>query len=279
MEIIELSPALGAEVLDLDAGQPLDAAGAAELRAAYDHHHLLLLRDQRLDGDAQVRFASTFGSIVAEKSGAFGYVSNVRPDAVVPEGALLFHSDFAFAREPLHGLSLHALDVPADGAPTLYADAVRAVAQLPGPLRALLEEHRVRNHFDFKRSSERRHRDDEIAPGSPRTEHPAIGPHPRTGEPVLYINEMHSERLVGFDLTESDELLAAVFAVLYAPANVYEHHWSPGDLVVWDNIAVHHGRRTIPLDEPRTLQRVALGNHTAEELVPNLAALLAEARA
>jgi taurine dioxygenase len=88
------------------------------------------------------------------------------------------------------------------------------------------------------------------------------------------VNEMHSERLVGMTTADSDAALDATFAVLYADDNVFEHRWRPGDLVVWDNVAVHHGRRSIPTDEARTLQRVALGHFTADQLVPNLDALL-----
>jgi len=275
MDVVGLSPPLGVEIIDLDAGTPLDPATATRLRKLYDTHLLLLLRQQRIDGPAQVRFASQFGPIVREKSGEFGYVSNVRPDGLVREGALLFHSDFAFAREPLLGLTLHALDVPRDGAPTLYANASRAVDLLPSGLRERLAKTTVMNQFDFTLPADRRYRRDEVHAGSPYTEHPVIAPHPRTGAPVLLVNEMHSERLTGMTLLESDALLAEVFAVLYDPSNVYEHRWQPGDLIVWDNVAVHHGRRAIPLDEARTLQRVALGNYTASELVPNLAELLA----
>jgi alpha-ketoglutarate-dependent taurine dioxygenase len=275
MDITELSPALGVEIRGLDARRPLGAAAERRLRELYERHHLLLFREQHLDGPEQVRLTAVFGPIVKERSGDYGFVSNARPDGIVREGALLFHSDFAFAREPLLGISLHAIDIPTDGAPTLYANAVRAVELLPATLRSRLEQMAVRNHFDFTRPSDRRYRHDEVAPGSPITEHPAIGRHPRTGHPVLNINEMHSESLVGVSRDESDALLAEVFAVLYDPSNVYEHRWTPGDLIVWDNVALHHGRRTIPVDEPRTLQRVVLGNHTADELVPNLAELLA----
>ena len=48
-----------------------------------------------------------------------------------------------------------------------------------------------------------------------------------------------------------------------------------GDLLLWDNVALHHGRPAFERTEARTLQRVALGNYTAVELVPNLAELLA----
>ena len=73
----------------------------------------------------------------------------------------------------------------------------------------------------------------------------------------------------------ADKNPAATFRVLYAEDNIYEHRWTVGDLVLWDNIALHHGRRDIPVHEARTLQRVTLAELTPSQMVPNLAELLA----
>mgnify|MGYP006197487709 CR=1 FL=1 len=59
------------------------------------------------------------------------------------------------------------------------------------------------------------------------------------------------------------------------PANCFAHRWRVGDLVIWDNVALQHGRRDIPKHEARTLQRVTLGDYTPWELVPDLNELLA----
>jgi taurine dioxygenase len=114
-----------------------------------------------------------------------------------------------------------------------------------------------------------------VRPGSPWYEHPVIARHPRTGVEIVMAGAMHTDSIVGVPAAESDALLREIFAILYDPANVLRHAWSVGDLVLWDNIALQHGRRDIPLDEPRTLQRVVLGDYTPSELVPHLAELLA----
>jgi taurine dioxygenase len=276
VKLTDLTPAMGTEVNDVDLRGSFRADEIDLLRNEYDRRHLLLFRHQQLCGDEQVRFVSRFGPLIAEKR-AWGYVSNVRPDGLVPEGGLLFHSDFAFAREPTLGLSLLALEIPPDGAPTAFANAVRAVDHLPSVLRGQLEGRRVLNIYDFHWPGDQRVREHQLAPGSPRTEYPVIGPHPRTGVPVVFANEMHTDRIVGMDPAHSDAVLRELYTVLYGDDNVYEHRWQVGDLILWDNIALHHGRRTIPPDQPRTLQRVAIGNYTPTELVPNLAELLASA--
>jgi alpha-ketoglutarate-dependent taurine dioxygenase len=64
-----------------------------------------------------------------------GYVSNVREHGIVREGPLPVHSDFAFTEVPTTAICLHALQIPEDGAPTTFADAVRAASVLPRALR------------------------------------------------------------------------------------------------------------------------------------------------
>lgn len=265
--------AFGVEVIDVDVRAPFTADGIDALREAFDRHHLLLFRGQSLTPEAQLGFVGRFGPLCPERQ-LWSYISNARPDGIVREGALRFHADFAFAREPTLAISLHALEVPAGGAPTVFADATRAVDLLPPALRARLAEARVRNIYDFGWPDDQRLREHQMRPGMPRTDHPFLRPHPRTGVPVLFANEMHTDRVLGLSEEESEAILAEVFAILYAPGNCYVHHWRPGDLVLWDNIALHHGRPAFDRTAARTLQRVALGRYTAVELVPNLAELL-----
>jgi taurine dioxygenase len=133
----------------------------------------------------------------------------------------------------------------------------------------------VLNVYDFHRPDDRPMRIDDVDPRSPRSAHPVIGRHPRSGAPVIFANELHTSHVIGVPARESSALLRDLFDVLYDDDHVYEHRWLAGDLILWDNIALHHGRHDIARDEPRTLQRVTLGAYTPGELVPGLADLLA----
>ena len=280
MRLLDLSGPIGVEVLEADlahvsgigSGWSIEAIDG--LREALRRRHLVLFRGQDLSPEAQVRFVGRFGPLVPERE-LCGYVSNVRDGGIVPEGALLFHSDFAFTAHPVQVIALHALELPADGSTTLFADAVRAAAMLPNELRDRLRDRRVLNVYDFDARNDRPMRLADAAAGSPTCEHPILGRHPLRGEEVVMANEMHSDSIMGVPPAESRALLDDLFAVLYDPSNIYEHQWHVGDLVLWDNVALHHGRRDIPVDEPRTLQRVTVGAYTPGELVPNLGELLA----
>ncbi len=275
MDIVELSDALGAEVVDADVRRPFTDGEIAQLREAFDHHHLLLFRGDVISGDDQVRLCRHFGPIAPETSGEFGYISNRRREGVLREGALTFHSDFAFTTEPVHALSLHALEVPHAGVPTVYADAQCGLDRMPRHLRARIETLSVVNVYGFKLPTDRRMRERDLPPGSPIVERPMVEPHRRTGAPVLNVNEMHTDRVVGMSEVESDALLAEIYDVLYAPTNTFRLEWRVGDLAVWDNLALQHHRPDFPTTEGRTMQRVCIHAKTSQELVPNIAELLA----
>jgi taurine dioxygenase len=276
---------IGAEVRELDLRDPtaMTAADVDALRACWDDRHLLIvpgreLAGETLSGEQQLAFVGRFGRLLSEGR-PWGYVSNARPDGVVREGAQLFHADYAFTPSPIDGISLHAIEMPEDGCPTLFADACAAVDRLSEELRHRLAELQVLNCYDFRQIGDEHVNEADLLPGMPRHTHPVIGPHPRTGQAVIFANQQQSDHLIGVEPEAGAALLRELFDVLYDPAHVYEHRWQPGDLLLWDNIALHHGRMRPPVDAARTLQRVTLGAYTPSELVPNLGQLLADARA
>lgn len=284
MRISELAGTIGVEVADVDLSvdNGVDgrwtAADVQRLRRALDERHLLVVRGPTMSGEAQVGFTGRFGPLVPERA-LWGYVSNSRPDGIIRTGPLLFHSDFAFTAHPVAAISLHALEVPDEGTTTIWADAEAAVDRLPADLRRRLEGRQVCNCFDMLGEGDHRMRLAEIDRRAPRAVHPVLAPHPRTGRTVIMANAMHSDSILGMSEVESESLLADLFDVLYDESNRYVHHWSVGDLVLWDNVSLHHARDHVGTESPRTLQRVTLGDHTPAELVDGLAGLLAEKHA
>ena len=61
--ITPVSTPLGAEVVGLDVSRPLDPPTLAAVRDAFQDHHLLCFRDQRLDDAQLVAFSTQFGPL------------------------------------------------------------------------------------------------------------------------------------------------------------------------------------------------------------------------
>jgi taurine dioxygenase len=274
MQLRDLSGPIGTEVRDIDLHGVLADGEIAALLEAFDRRHLLMVRAQDVSGEEQVRWCRHFGPISPESPEGYGYVSNVHPNGILRDGAIRFHADLAFTTDPVHAISLHAREVPEQGAPTLFADATGVLDRMQPSLRARLERHSIVNVYDFTLPTDRRMRERDIAAGSPVVERPMVAPHPRTGVPVVNANALQTDRVVGLSAEESEALLTELFEVLYAPDNVLVLDWAVGDLVIWDNLAIQHERPEFPILEPRTMQRVCIHDKSLVDLVPNVGELL-----
>jgi taurine dioxygenase len=257
---VEVMEPFGGRIVGLDPARLTDD-DLATVRDALDRHHLLVAHLPDLTPAEQQRLAGAVGPLVDESRNGDGWtLVSDRDDGVIREGALLFHSDLAFTPAPLTAISLYALEVPAGGTATFFADGIRAATRLPADLRAAAEARRGLHCYPLTEArGDERYRVATLDAGAPRAEHPVLWDHPRTGEPVLYVNAMQTDSIVGLPEPESEALLARLWAVLYDAGNVYRHEWRVGDLVLWDNVAVQHARDDVQLGVGRTLRRVPVG--------------------
>ena len=254
-----LSDHTGVELHGIDRGSLGDESLGRELRELIGRHHLLLWREGAVTVDEQLALMAHFGEIVDEGGDGrrYVYVSNAREDGVLAMGRqLVFHSDNVFTPNPLNITSLYGERIVGETAPTLFANAVRACALLDAATAERLADARALNLSGFAGGSYR-YRDAEVEAHHPRAVHPVITRDTFAHTPALMVSEQQSDRILDWPPDDSESTLQSLFALLYRPDNVYEHHWREGDLVFWDNLALQHGRP--PLSQPgeRTLRRMA----------------------
>jgi taurine dioxygenase len=77
---------------------------------------------------------------------------------------------------------------------------------------------------------------------TPDVEQPLVRRHPVTGRRSLLLGSMIISGVVGLGEAESSALLDDLHAHATSDKYVYRHHWSVGDLVIWDNDATMHTR-------------------------------------
>ena len=74
----------------------------------------------------------------------------------------------------------------------------------------------------------------------------------------LYLSS-HIGRIQGWQTPEAMAMLRDLTEFATHPRFVYRHHWSVGDLVVWDNrCTMHRGRPFADKQYPRDMRRVTL---------------------
>ncbi|MBM3658256.1 MAG: TauD/TfdA family dioxygenase [Actinobacteria bacterium] len=263
LETVPLSAALGVEVRGVDLHADPEP-WSETLRDLLTRHHLLCFRVTDLAPAEQQRLLAGFGPLLDESFDGSGYslVSNVEAGGVLGEWEYLFHSDLEFTDDPIRVISLYALELPDAPTSTRFANTARAARRLDAATRDRVEGRTAVHVYPLTSArGDVRFRLADVDAGAATAEHPVLMAHPVTGEDLLYVGAMQTDSIVGLPDDESEELLARCWDVLYAPDNVYEHVWSAGDLLVWDNLALHHARSAV--SGRRTLRRVPVGSTVA----------------
>ena len=247
-----------------EADPGLIQAAPEELRRLFDEQGLLLIRGLDLSMDEQKALCRIFGPVLDTPHENF-MVSNVLEDGYLGVQELLFHNDLSYLPAPYAGGSLHAVDVEEGATSTRFASGTRAWTRLPAALRERLAP---LNALHVKlRVFDRPNRLSDLEPGDVAAVHAVVGKHARTGAPYVMVSEQLTACIAGLSEQDSADTMQELFAQLYAPDNVYEHHWRKGDIVIWDNLAVQHARGPIST-APRTLQRVSIATIGYAQMYP-----------
>ncbi len=279
LEIVPLSPTMGAEIRDVDLSRPLDAAAASALREAWLEHVLLVFRGQELDDGALRRSADWLGdpaeiSMPVDRRGdddaSIALISNIRDEAGAPIGALgdgdmWFHHDNSYTEAPDKATWLYAVELPGRGGNTLFGNCYRAYEALPERLRRSLSGREVLQVYDY---TLKQRPDLGDLDGVPQCWQPAVVVHPVTRKKALYVDRLMTAAIGGYDRAASEALIEEI--CVYTERIDYEHVWRPGDYVIWDNRCSVHARTDFPDLERRLLKR---GKVAGEKLIPESGSL------
>src|SRR3954447_2200004 len=268
LDVRPLTPAIGAEVCDIDLHGDLDDGTVAGLRAALLRHRVLFFRAQRLDADAQIAVASRFGPLTVAHPAVRGVDGQPRVlelDAARGGRANEWHTDVTFVDRPPLGALLRAVELPEVGGDTLWASTVAAYATLPDELRetvdALWAVHT--NGFDYAEFNGNDQSEGARAYASAfasvpfETRHPVVRVHPETGERSLLLGAF-ARRVEGLEDAAGRDLIQRLQAHITKPEHTVRWRWRTGDVVFWDNRATQHYAVNDYGDAPRRVQRVTI---------------------
>ncbi|MEC8871942.1 MAG: TauD/TfdA family dioxygenase, partial [Pseudomonadota bacterium] len=226
-----------------------------EIHRAFLNHHVLFFRDQELSLESHKAFGRRFGSL------------NVHPQYVPLDGhpeilpivkeadaehniGGVWHSDITFLERPALGSILYAIDVPATGGDTLFANQELAFEELSTGLRQLLlglravhSDHTLSDRVEAEnRNMTRSTKLSEEAMRQPVVEnlHPVIRTHPETGRKSLFVNRAFTVRFENMTVAESKPLLEFLYEQATKPEFTCRFHWENCSVAMWDNRCVQH---------------------------------------
>jgi len=284
---------LGAEIRGLDLKQ-LDDATFKALHDAWLDHVLLVFRGQSMAAEDLVTLVRRFGTPVTssnlhqrsleERAGNRLYhlppevtiVSNVREGdqsiGILGDGEVVWHSDFSFKERPTAARMLVAMEVPPRelGGNTFFLSCYAAYDALPADMKQRISGMTVKQADIIDTAMK-------LRPGAsldadirtvPGPSHPVISTHPETGHNMLFLGRRHGAYVNGCSLEESEALLNQLWALCTRPRFWYEHRWSMGDVVVWDNRATLHRRDPFDSKSRRVLFAAQVEGHRPHE-APN----------
>lgn len=243
------------EGIDLDR---LDDAGFAEVEAALLTHSVIVLRDQSLSVESQVRFSERLGRLeisifrqyTNETFPPLLVISNVKENGK-PLGAAhvgkRWHTDFSFMDECGYATILYGIEVPPVGADTGFADMYAAYDALDDATRREIEGRKALHSYRLRFK-------DGGAGGAtlercPDVWHPIVRTHPKTGRKALFLGCHESAFAEGMDLEAGNALMRRLIAFATQDRFVHMHKWRAGDVLIWDNQAVMH--TATPFDEEK----------------------------
>ena len=261
ISVTPLTPAIGAEIGNIDLRSVSDQQIEA-IRAALLEHQVIFFRDQELDQEQHIAFARHFGDLEIHPATPSGQANPEvlhiahGPNSKGRENA--WHSDVTWRDKPSLGSILKAVEVPAVGGDTLFANMALAYDQLSDEVKEKITG-RVAVH-DIARvfAGRLNMTEDELREKYPLSEHPVVRTHPETGRNVLYVNVAFTTHIKDMDSVESDALLADLFRTAWNPELQCRFKWRPGSLAFWDNRACQHFAASDYFPQVRKMERVTI---------------------
>ncbi|HEX3415581.1 MAG TPA: TauD/TfdA family dioxygenase [Stellaceae bacterium] len=280
IQVFPLHPTLGAEVREVDLTRALTPEIFAEIEAAFNLHGILVFPEQRVTDEQQLAFSQRFGPLEVNPNYA-GAKMRLRPDIadisnLDAEGRVLarddrrnlfnlgnqlWHTDSSFKRIPAKCSLLSARELPSSGGETEFADLRAAWDALPEARKRLLDG-LVVEHSIFRSRSQIGFADfnDEIFKQLPPVPQALVRHHPASGRTSLYLAS-HASHIIGWPVEEGRALIEAMIAFSTQPQFVYQHRWTVGDLVVWDNRCTMHCGRSYDDTQRRVLHRTTVSDY------------------
>jgi taurine dioxygenase len=273
VKITPIDAPLGATVTGLDGSQPIAPETILELKQALRNHHILIFKNQHLTDEEFLNFAFNFGSlfvppddvpVLASEPGVTPTiipVSNV-DGGYTGTGELPFHTDHQWTPYPSSGSLLYALEIPTTGGDTYWLNLNKAYETLDESIKNRIADLKLITYNPFlnKPGAPRsRYRYDQDAPLiSPVFPHPLVRTHPESGKKLLYLAHSTEVEIVGLSTEEGSELVEKLREHLNQPQFYYQHKWSVGDIVYWDNQSTLHYRQAFDPNQRRVMKRISL---------------------
>jgi taurine dioxygenase len=272
MHVRPLTELIGAEIVGIDLGQPLDQTTKSRLYRYFADRAVLVFRGQEFDPPRFAAAAQLFGKIIPEQFDNYrlpeyplvSSLSNRDLEQAGERRAVRgadFHTDHSNYAAPPKATVLYGVVIPPNGGgDTEFVSVQAAYDGLPEATKrriaGLRAVHAYRGaRYDRKATDLK----PELLAATPSAVHPIARRNPDNDRVGLYLSPNRVTGIPGMADDEAFTLLGELFDYATQPKYMYRHKWCRGDMVIWDNRSVLHQATTdYDMNEYRYLYRVLL---------------------
>lgn len=262
LDVRPMTPAIGAEILNIDLGSANICDSIPSIRAALLKYGVIFFRDQELTQEQHIAFARHFGELEVHPA--------TPKDQPNPEVLRIahgpksrgqennWHSDVTWREKPSLGSILLAREVPDVGGDTLFANMHLAYERLSEQMKRFCEGLTAVHDISRVFAKRLNKTPEELHEKYPPMRHPVIRTHPETGEPAVYVNNGFTSHIEGLSKEESVWLLDHLYKTAWDVEIQCRFRWQPGSIAFWDNRVCQHLAVSDYFPARRLMERVTI---------------------
>jgi alpha-ketoglutarate-dependent 2,4-dichlorophenoxyacetate dioxygenase len=283
-----LHPLFFGEIVGADLkAEPTDALRQV-VEDAMGRYGVCVVRQGPISDEEHIRFARLFGPLELPPghstrprgrmatelffAGNLDLDGNIKPPTPanqnVGKGAERFHADSSFNPLPSKWSMLRGVECPPPeiGGDTLFADLRSAYDDLPQETKDRIDGMTGIHDFWMGRKHAGLDVTDEMRASMPMppVHHPLV----RTsanGRKAVFVGG-HCVGVVGMSEAEGHALVEQLYDHVTQDKYVHRHHWTVGDIVIWDNRFALHAATPLDSDQYRRDMRRATVNESGDEI-------------
>ncbi len=272
VEIRKLGEPMLAEVVGVDATQPLSEDDRTAVNQAFLDHCVLVFRDQPMGPKQTLDLSNAFGPVEPHITAKYRHpdypdlivMTNMDENGNISEHETArgvgWHTDMCYMPLPAKATLLHTIEIPDEGGDTLFANMYMALSEMPAGLRARIEGLNATFRYGG-RSADRNARLEKEDQDKPLQPHPIAKRHRESGRASLFVNPSHTVGIEGWEDGPALDLLEELYAWAGQERFQARHQWRHGDTVIWDNRCCWHSATgENPLRQPRRFYRATIAD-------------------
>jgi alpha-ketoglutarate-dependent taurine dioxygenase len=265
---IDLTPAIGTEI-KASVETLLSGKYARQIRELLEQRGVLVFKELNLTDEQQKAFTLTLGDLMLQREKEFINISLDKSQnqelADYLKGSWLWHIDMMNYDVPNLATLLSGRVLSETGGETEFANTYAAWESLPDEDKKAYDGLKVMHSLECSQIMVRPEPSlaelEQWRTHVPSKVQPLVWTH-RSGRKSLVIGAT-AFYVLDKSPEESRYILTKLRDWATQPQRVYQHTWSLGDLVIWDNTGTMHRALPYPIDSGRLMRRTVLKGEEA----------------